>query len=290
MRESVNRSNMENNESKISINVLEVLKDFLHKWWIILIASVLGASALIVYNFFTTEKEYTATAKMYVNNSSMASISDAIDNITSSGLQASRSLVSSYAAVLKTHRILEDVLKTANIKDEKGEQKYSYEDMEKMVSIGAVNSTEVCYISVTCASEDDAKLLANTTLHVFREQIGSIINGTSANVVDYAVDAVPVSRGFTKMGLIGFAVGFVLSLAVIFLVDFYVNDTFQNADGLKQSLPEDIPVLSIIPDTDSSHTGKYGYYKKYGHYSNDYSYSYYQETVESEEEGNKENE
>lgn len=275
---------MDNNESKISINILEVLKDFLHKWWIVLIASVLGACALIVYNFFTTEREYTATAKMYVNNSSVSSsISDALESVTSSGLQASRSLVSSYAAVLKTHRILEDVLKTANIKDENGNDKYTYEQMEKMIAVGSVNSTEVCYISVTCSDEEDAKLLANTTLHVFREQIGSIIIGTSANVVDYAVDATPVSRGFTKMGLIGFAVGFVLSLAVIFLIDFYVNDTFQNADSLKQSLPEDIPVLSIIPDTETSHTGKYGYYKKYGHYSNDYSYSYYQETVESEE-------
>ena len=248
---------MDNNESKISINILEVLKDFLHKWWIVLIASVLGACALIVYNFFTTEREYTATAKMYVNNSSVSSsISDALESVTSSGLQASRSLVSSYAAVLKTHRILEDVLKTANIKDENGNDKYTYEQMEKMIAVGSVNSTEVCYISVTCSDEEDAKLLANTTLHVFREQIGSIIIGTSANVVDYAVDATPVSRGFTKMGLIGFAVGFVLSLAVIFLIDFYVNDTFQNADSLKQSLPEDIPVLSIIPDTHAFQIGR----------------------------------
>ena len=275
---------MDNNESKISINILEVLKDFLHKWWIILIASVLGASALVAYNFFTTEREYTATAKMYVNNSSVSSsISDALESVTSGSLQASRSLVSSYAAVLKTHRILEDVLKTANIKDEDGEDKYTYEQMEKMVAMGAVNNTEVCYISVTCKDEEDAKLLANTTLHVFREQIGSIINGSSATVVDYAVEAKPVSRGFTKMGLIGFAVGFVLALAVIFLVDFYINDTFQNSDSLKQSLPDDIPVLSIIPDTDTSNTGKYGYYKKYGRYANNYSYSYYQETVESEE-------
>ena len=109
-------------------------------------------------------------------------------------------------------------------------------------------------------------------------------------IVDYAVETTPVSRGFTKMGLIGFAVGFVLSLVVIFLVDFYISDTFQDSDALKQCLPDDIPVLSVIPDTDTSNTGKYGYYKKYGHYSNDYTYSYYQETVENEEAEKKERE
>ena len=159
-----------------------------------------------------------------------------------------------------------------------------------MISVGAVNNTEVCYISVTCANANDAKLLANTTLHVFKDQIGSIINGSSAKIVDYAVETSPVSRGFTKMGLIGFAVGFVLSLVVIFLIDFYVSDTFQDSDALKQCLPDDIPVLSVIPDTDTSNTGKYGYYKKYGHYSHDYTYSYYQETVENEEAEEKERE
>ena len=278
---------MENNESKISINILEVLKDFLHKWWIVLIASVVGACALFIYTFFTTEQKYTATAKMYVNNSSVSSsISDVLDSvqsISSGNLQASRTLVSSYAVIMKTHLILDDVLNTAETEEE-----YTYDQLVNMISVGAVNNTEVCYISVTCANSNDAKLLANTTLHVFKDQIGGIINGSSAKIVDYAVETTPVSRGFTKMGLIGFAVGFVLSLVVIFLVDFYISDTFQDSDALKQCLPDDIPVLSVIPDTDTSNTGKYGYYKKYGHYSNDYTYSYYQETVENEEAEKKE--
>ncbi len=278
---------MENNESKISINILEVLKDFLHKWWIVLIASVVGACALFIYTFFTTEQKYTATAKMYVNNSSVSSsISDVLDSvqsISSGNLQASRTLVSSYAVIMKTHLILDDVLNTAETEEE-----YTYDQLVSMISVGAVNNTEVCYISITCANSNDAKLLANTTLHVFKDQIGGIINGSSAKIVDYAVETTPVSRGFTKMALIGFAVGFVLSLVVIFLVDFYISDTFQDSDALKQCLPDDIPVLSVIPDTDTSNTGKYGYYKKYGHYSNDYTYSYYQETVENEEAEKKE--
>ena len=278
---------MENNESKISINILEVLKDFLHKWWIVLIASVVGACALFIYTFFTTEQKYTATAKMYVNNSSVSSsISDVLDSvqsISSGNLQASRTLVSSYAVIMKTHLILDDVLNTAETEEE-----YTYDQLVNMISVGAVNNTEVCYISITCANSNDAKLLANTTLHVFKDQIGGIINGSSAKIVDYAVETTPVSRGFTKMALIGFAVGFVLSLVVIFLVDFYISDTFQDSDALKQCLPDDIPVLSVIPDTDTSNTGKYGYYKKYGHYSNDYTYSYYQETVENEEAEKKE--
>lgn len=278
---------MENNESKISINILEVLKDFLHKWWIVLIASVVGACALFIYTFFTTEQKYTATAKMYVNNSSVSSsISDVLDSvqsISSGNLQASRTLVSSYAVIMKTHLILDDVLNTAETEEE-----YTYDQLVNMISVGAVNNTEVCYISITCANSSDAKLLANTTLHVFKDQIGGIINGSSAKIVDYAVETTPVSRGFTKMALIGFAVGFVLSLVVIFLVDFYISDTFQDSDALKQCLPDDIPVLSVIPDTDTSNTGKYGYYKKYGHYSNDYTYSYYQETVENEEAEKKE--
>lgn len=280
---------MENKESKISINVLDVLKDFVHKWWIILIASVVGACALFLYTFFTTDQKYTATAKMYVNNSSVtASVSDAIKNITNisnSDMSASRSLVSSYAVILKTHLILDDVLKTAETEEE-----YTYDQLVEMISVGSVNNTEICYISVSCTNPEDAKLLVNTTLHVFKNQIGNIINGSSARIVDYAVETTPVSRGFTKMSLIGFAVGFVLSLAVIFLVDFYVSDTFQDTDSLKQCLPDDIPVLSVIPDTDTSTTGKYGYYKKYGHYSHDYTYSYYQETVENEEAEAKERE
>ena len=287
MKRRNGRKQMENNESKISINILEVLKDFLHKWWIVLIASVVGACALFIYTFFTTEQKYTATAKMYVNNSSVSSsISDVLDSvqsISSGNLQASRTLVSSYAVIMKTHLILDDVLNTAETEEE-----YTYDQLVNMISVGAVNNTEVCYISVTCANSNDAKLLANTTLHVFKDQIGGIINGSSAKIVDYAVETTPVSRGFTKMGLIGFAVGFVLSLVVIFLVDFYISDTFQDSDALKQCLPDDIPVLSVIPDTDTSNTGKYGYYKKYGHYSNDYTYSYYQETVENEEAEKKE--
>ncbi len=268
----------EKNEKReeIQINILEVLKDMARKWWIILIAAVCGALALFMYQYITTDQQYTSTVELYVNNSSISSIADELSSITTGDVSASRSLTASYAVILKTHDTLDLVVeKLATLEDKDGKhplhREYTYDDLLDMITVGAVNNTEVISIKVTGTDKEDVIWIADTILDVFPGRVSNIITGSSAKIVEHAHESVPISRGFTKMALIGFAVGLVLAVVVIFVLDFYINDTIRSTEYLKQAIPDDIPLLAIVPDTDEASNHKYGsYYRKsnYYYYSN----------------------
>lgn len=255
---------MKNGENETTIDILELLRAILKKWWIVVLCALLGAGVMFGYTQFFKKQTYSATLKMYVN--SKASISDSLSvSITSSDISASTSIVKTYGVILQSQLVLDDVLEKAGL-----DNKYTYSQTLKMLSVGSIDGTPVFGVSVTSESPEDAILLANTIAQVFPPQVAEIINGSSAKIVDYATKASPISKRVPTMSLIGFLVGAVAAAAFIVIFDVLVNDTLDSADWLETEYGDKYPTLAVIPDTMVKKSGKYGY-NKYGKYG----YRYY---------------
>ena len=136
-----------NRENETEIDLLQLAKALWHRAWaIVLVMLITAAMAFAGTKLFITPL-YTASAMMYVNNSS---ISVGSTQVNLSDLTAAQSLVETYTVILKTRGTLEEVIKEANLP-------YDYEELSKMIEAGAVNSTEVFSISVTSASPEEAE-------------------------------------------------------------------------------------------------------------------------------------
>ena len=261
------------NEEKDSyeFDIVQMLLALLKKWWLILLCSLLAAVISFGYTYCFVTPMYTARIMMYVNNSSISTVSQSISSITSGDITAAKTLVDTYCVILETRLTIKDVQEEAK-KQIEGFDK-SYNELCSMITSGAVNSTEVFYVDVKSSKPDEAAIVANIIANVLPNNIQKVVEGSSVKVVDYAeTPSQRSSPNYTKNTLLGFVVGAALSIVGVLLA-YRFNSVIQSEDWLLGTFGDEIPLLAVIPDTNSKgrrRYGRYGGYYKYG-----YGYGYY---------------
>lgn len=240
---------MNNKENVVEIDLLQLAKVLWHRAWAIILAMVVFGAVAFSYAFFLITPQYQASAMLYVNNSSFSVGST---SVSLADLNASQSLVKTYAVILKTRSTLNEVIDRANLS-------YTYEQLYEMVEAAPVNSTEVFEIRVTSTDPYEAERIANTIAELMPEKISDIVEGSSVRIVDHAV--VPAKKSapsLSRYAAIGLLLGFVLSCGVIIVMEL-LDEQIRNEDYLLQNY--DLPVLATVPDL-LSNTSDSGYYKR----------------------------
>ena len=234
---------------ELEIDVQRLMGALLNKAWLIgLVAVVCAVVTLLGTLFFVTPK-YQATAMFYVNNNSL-SLGDASFSISSGDISASRGLVKSYIVILNTRESLNAVIDYADVD-------LTYGQLRGMISAQAVDSTEIFEVVVTSTDPKEAQEIADAIAYVLPKRISSIVEGTSAKVVDSAVrPAKPSSPNYTTNTLLGFAMGLLLSAALVLLREF-LDITIRTEDDISRSCT--YPILASVPDMEAQSKGG-GYY------------------------------
>ena len=234
---------------ELEIDLQRLMKSLIKKWWVIALSAVLCASiALGITRFFITPK-YQSSAMFYVNNSAF-NLSDASISLTSSDISASKSLVDSYIVILNARSTLTDVIDYADIDR-------TYTELKKMLSAASVNSTEIFEVVVTSDDPAEAEKIADAITYILPKRISSIIEGTSAKIVDTAIIAShPSSPSYLNNVVIGFALGLIAAVTVIVLKVVF-DITLRTEEDVIQC--SKYPLLASVPDINASVKGGYYY-------------------------------
>lgn len=244
----------ERDNEEVEIDLLALARALWRRAWAVILTMLIGGAAMFSYASFLITPLYQAKALMYVNSSSL-SVGNTKLSISQAELSAAQSLVDTYIVILNSRTTLNDVIKEAEVP-------YTYEQLSSMISAQAVNSTEVFEVVVTDANPQEAEKIANAIADVLPNKIAAIVEGSSARIVDYAVvPSQKSSPNITKLTAMGLLAGFVLSAAVIIVLEL-MDETIHDEDYLAQNF--DLPVLAAIPDMLNGGKDK-GYYK-YGSY------------------------
>ena len=237
------------------IDLLKLAKALWHRAFIILIcAMMLGAGAF----YWTYRKVYTtyrSTALLYVNNNSL-SLGSAKLSLSTGDIKAVNNLMETYSVILTSRTTLNEIIAETGIP-------YAYEDLVKMIKTETVGDTAIFKISVTAEDPDMAAHIANSILTVLPSKISTVIEGASAQIVDYAVPGEAVVNGSPiKSAAIGALLGAVISSAVVIFM--YMLDTKVRAEDFLLENYKDIPILTSVPNLNTSGKGGYyGYRKAY---------------------------
>ena len=234
---------------EFEIDLLHILKLLLRKSWLIILAALVCAGALLSYAVFAVAPSYEAYAMMYVNNTSSNDSS-----ISNSDLSAAKSLLDIYVVILKSQTTLEEVIQQAGLD-------CSVRELSNRVSANSVNGTEIFRITAVGSNPKEAKLIVDTILDVLPERISSIVDGSSVRIVDTA--DLPTSRSspsYAKYTLVGFLLGIAITCIPIIVIDL-MDTTIRSTEYLYQKY--DIPILAVIPDASGS--SKNTYYRPYGY-------------------------
>ena len=135
--------------------------------------------------------------------------------------------------------------------------KRTYADVKDMIVAESVDETEVFRVVVTSDDPREAEQIADAIAYILPKRISSIVEGTSAKIVDSAVVASePSSPSYTVNTLMGFLIGFVFSAGLIVLQELF-NITVQSEEDIAQVCKH--PILAAVPDMAAPSKGSYYY-------------------------------
>ena len=220
------------------INLKELFEYFVSKLPIIVIAALLTTLVGIAYGLWFQKPMYNSYTTIVLTRTDNNSTTTDGTGITQSDILLNQNLVSTYREIIKSKRILNQVINNLDLN-------ISTDELEKNIRVTSEKDTEVIKISVNSSNPTDAKDIANEIERVFSNEIISIYNIKNITIIDYAEeDTTPYNINVPKQIILAFLIGFILACAVIF-VTFYFDTTIKSSEEIENKLG--LPVLGVVP-------------------------------------------
>lgn len=249
---------MESQEMEINLSDLFYL--LLSKLPFIILLAILGTIGGFSIAKLVLPVKYTSSVSIYVNNYSAANEIAEEGKINATDIQTSKALANTYIVILQDDIVYDevskrlvrdyevsDLAKIFNISYDEGEPYISAQQIRSLVSISAINDTEV--ISITTTSENP-ELSADICFYISDIAPELLTRTTKAGSVETIGSAkipnAPSSPNVKRVTIIGLLLGGVLGVAIVIISDMLDNTVIVGED-LKKAF-ENIPVLAEIPD------------------------------------------
>ena len=248
--------NVKEKESRKELGVRQLMMALLRRSWIIMLAGILFAVGTFLVTYYLITPEYQSSSMFYVNNSSI-DLSNVGVGLSSGDISAAQELVESYIIILESRESLEMVRDSAGAEC-KSVKTRTISELRSMITASSVNSTEIFEVVVTSEDKKEALAIARAIEDILPKRIATIIEGTSAERVDRAVEATsPSAPSFLLNTMVGFLAGFMLSIAIIVMREI-LDVTIRAEEDIQRSC--DHPVLAAVPDMTAHSKG--GYYSR----------------------------
>lgn len=196
-------------------NIVDISLALLKKWWIILISMFLIAAIFYGHTKLFVAPVYRTNASLYVSNSkSDNSVFQESSEVSLNTLLTSQELLKTCIEILGTDRFYTRVKDVSKLN-------FSAGYLKSMVRMEQKNETNVLEVSVTAPDPRTAYILIETFLACATDEVEWIVSGGSIKTIDHATySTTPSSKGATKKGIIGAIIGFIISAAIILLIEF----------------------------------------------------------------------
>lgn len=159
--------------------------------------------------------------------------------INQNDLNLYKNLVNTYAEIVKSRRVLEQVIDELDLD-------LSYETLNNKINVSSVNNTEIIKITVNDSDAIKAKNIANITANYFTKEIVNLYNMNNVGILDEAIESEkPYNINVTKQVVIYFMLGFVLAAGVLFII-FYFDRTVKSIKQVEQKIK--LPILGGVQE------------------------------------------
>lgn len=211
---------------------LKELFEFIKNKLGLLIIITVGICLLgCVYGLFLQKPMYKSYTTIILSGSD--------SQITQSELSLSKSLVDTYAEIVKSRRVLEQVIQELNLDT-------TYEKLSNKISVTSVNNTEIIKIIVTDTDPTEAKNIANVTANYFTKEVVDLYKVNNVNVLDEAnTTNIPYNINVAKQIIIYLFIGFIIGAGVLFVI-FYFDRTIKSAEQVEQKIK--LPILGSVEE------------------------------------------
>lgn len=222
-------------EMEMGVNLREFGALLIKRIWVVALCIILMGTATLIYTKTAVTPMYEAGFYAYVNNKSYKDT----DAVSSQDLAVAIRLSESYAHMIVTDLVLERVKEELDIDA-------STAQLRKLIKAEAVEESEMFTVTVTTSNPQLSVDVANAIAKVAPEEIPTIVEGSSAKIIEYPkMPTKPSSPNVTQNTIIGLLLGAVIGLGIVFL-EMILDTRIKSEDDLVRI--SKMPVLGVIPD------------------------------------------
>lgn len=214
------------------IDINQLLNFFKSKIIYIIFAMAIAFCLACIYVNRFRVPEYTNFTTVLLNQANDS------EQINASQVDLNRKLISTYNEIIKSKKILNQVIDKLSLD-------YTYSELVGKISVGEVGDTSIIKISVTDTDSALAAEIANTIADVFSQEIVTIYNIKNISTIDKAEPS-SVASSTSTIKIIGISTiaGAFISIAVIFIL-FYFDTTLKNEEDIEKITG--LPVIGMVP-------------------------------------------
>lgn len=217
---------------------VELLLALKEKIVVILISFIVAAVVGWGVSSCLITPKYEASVNMIVNVRI-----ETTENVTNDDISSAQKLVNTYAIIIKSNLVLNEVIK--NLKLE-----LPYEELYELVSVDSINNTQIMKIAVQNENAALAKQIVEEISKIVPDIVAAAVEVGSCKIVSQVtVGSKPISPDIQKNAIIAGLIGLLMSVCVIILKELMKNYIEDDLDIQKKI---GIPVLGMIPDVDGS--------------------------------------
>lgn len=200
------------------INLRKIFNIIMRRIWIVLLFIIIFTSAGLIYSFKFTEPIYESSARVILQ-------------------EADVQMINTLSVIIKDSAILDKVINELDLNK-------TSEDLATQISVQS--NAQVVTISVIGYDPLLTAKIANSVIHVFKDETGGILGYTGVKILSEAkLDnySAPINQSHVKTILIAFALGLVAGTGLVLFLNS-VDDSVRSENELEEILG--IPVLGSV--------------------------------------------
>lgn len=250
---------MEKQNYEIKITIADILRIFIWRLWLIVIAGIVASGAALAYFTYTYQPVYKSVSRIYIlrQNTENETISGYAQN-----LNAALTIVNDCKSIIKSDTTMKKVKESTGLE-------YSTSSLLSSISLSSTDDSRIVQIIAKSSNPIDAKLIADAVAKEGVIRIKEVMGYDQARIMEEStLPSSPAnSRYSAKILLVGFMAG--LLVYAFYLIRFLSNDKISEPEEITDYLG--LTVLGVIPNEDIisgkkkyKGYGSYYKYKKYG--------------------------
>ncbi len=226
------------NEMEEQVISLSEIFEAVKKRWIMIVSITLAAALISgLVSFFVIDPVYETSTKLFIGKEESDETA-----YNTNDIQMYQKLLQTYAQAIKTRDLVGRAIDDLHYDLEE-------DNVIEGLTVTPVTDTQILQISYKSKDPEEAReILKSITQEFITTSKELVPNGNVKVLEEVQLPEDPVSPNKTMNIAIAFLLGFMVSVGLVFLLE-YLDNTYKNKEQLEKDL--DIPVLGTIPDLDT---------------------------------------
>lgn len=221
-----------------TIDIRELFLIIKKRLWLIILITLITTIIAGIFSFYILQPVYQANTTLYVGKNINVEGSMGYQDVLMSG-----QLVKDYRELAKSRLVANIVIDELDLRD------ISTEEITDMLGVNLKSDTRIIEITAQHTDPELAKQVANKVADVFKRKSVELIEVDNVQVIDVAETPVdPIKPNKKTNVAIGFVLGLMLGLGLVFMIE-YLDNTIKTANDVEKYLG--LPVIGTILHFDS---------------------------------------